>query len=166
MRITGIVTTTDAAARVDDGGLNWSGPTKYANCAGTVRAAVVEVSEIASTNSFQAKKKVRIAAVKTPGAASGTITLRNACQEVAPSTCAACSISHGISRKNADSVQIASGSVNDMYGMIRPGQVLKSPTDRHMSNSGPTSDTTGNIAIASASESTSFLPRNSSRAMA
>ena len=75
------------------------------------------------TKSFQAKKKVKIAAVKTPGAASGTITLRNACHDVASSTCAACSISHGISRKKADSVQIASGRVNDMYGMIRPGQV-------------------------------------------
>ena len=61
--------------------------------------------------------------VNTPGAASGTITLRNACHGVAPSTCAACSISHGISRKNADSVQIDSGSVNDRYGMIRPSQV-------------------------------------------
>ncbi len=75
---------------------------------------MVDVSEIARTNSFHAKKNVRIAAVKTPGAASGTITLRNACHEVAPSTWAACSISHGISRKNADRVQIASGSVNDM----------------------------------------------------
>ena len=75
---------------------------------------MVEVSEIASTNSFHAKKKVRIAAVKTPGAASGTITLRNACHDVAPSTWAACSISHGISRKKAERVQIASGSVKDM----------------------------------------------------
>ena len=66
------------------------------------------------TKSFQAKKKVRIAAVKTPGAASGTITLRNACHEVAPSTWAACSISHGISRKKAVRVQMASGSVKDM----------------------------------------------------
>ncbi len=78
------------------------------------RRSIVDVSEIASTNSFHAKKNVRIAAVNTPGAASGTITLRNACHDVAPSTWAACSISHGISRKNADSVQIASGSVNDM----------------------------------------------------
>ena len=104
--------------------------------------------------------------MNTPGAASGTITLRNACHDVAPSTWAACSISHGISRKNADSVQIASGSVNDMYGMIRPGQVLNRPSVRHMSNSGPTSATTGNIAIASASDSTSRLPLNSSRAIA
>ena len=52
--------------------------------------------------------------MKTPGAASGTITLRNACHDVAPSTWAACSSSHGISRKNADRVQIASGSVKDM----------------------------------------------------
>ena len=109
-----MVTTTEAVASWAYGGLNGSGPTKNDSCAGTVRAAVVEVSEIASTNSFQAKKNVRIAAVNTPGAASGTITLRNACHEVAPSTWAACSISHGISRKNADSVQIASGSVNDM----------------------------------------------------
>ena len=50
--------------------------------------------------------------------------------------------------------------------MIRPGQVLKRPNVVHRSNSGPTSATTGNIAIASASESTSRLPLNSSRAMA
>src|SRR6476469_414104 len=166
MTITGNVTMTDAVASCAYGGLYGSGPTKNDICAGTVREDVVEVSEIASTNSFHAKKKVRIAAVNTPGAASGTMTLRNACHDVAPSTWAACSISHGISRKNADSVQIASGNVNVMYGMIRPGQVLNSPTDRHMSNSGPTSDTTGNIAIASASERTTRLPRNSSRAMA
>ena len=61
--------------------------------------------------------------VNTPGAASGTITLRNACHVVAPSTWAACSISQGISRKNADRVQIESGRVNDRYGMIRPSQV-------------------------------------------
>jgi hypothetical protein len=58
-------------------------------------------------------KKLMIAVVNTPGAASGTITLRNACQDVAPSTCAACSISHGISRKNAESVQIEIGRVSD-----------------------------------------------------
>ena len=104
--------------------------------------------------------------MKTPGAANGTITLRNACHEVAPSTCAACSISHGISRKNADSVQIASGRVKDMYGMISPGQVLNRPSVRHMSKSGPTSATIGNMAIASARDSTSFLPLNSSRAIA
>ena len=109
------MTTTAAAASVDAGGLNWSGPTKNASC-GRAPAGPpsVEVSEIPNTKSFQAKKNVRIAAVNTPGAASGTITLRNACHDVAPSTWAACSISHGISRKNADSVQIASGSVNDM----------------------------------------------------
>ena len=64
-----------------------------------------------------------IAVVNTPGAASGTITLRNACQVVAPSTWAACSISHGISRKNADMVQMEIGRVSDRYGMISPGQV-------------------------------------------
>jgi hypothetical protein len=114
MTITGIVTITEAVASWEYGGLNGSGPTKNDICAGTVRDAVVDVNDRASTNSFQAKKNVRIAAVNTPGAANGTITLRNACQEVAPSTWAACSISHGISRKNAESVQIASGKVNDM----------------------------------------------------
>ena len=77
-----------------------------------MRARSVEVSEAASRNSFQQKKNVRIAVVNTPGAASGTITLRNACQAVAPSTWAACSISHGICRKNADIVQIDSGRAN------------------------------------------------------
>ncbi len=48
--------------------------------------------------------KTRIAAVNIPGAASGTITLRNAWNGVAPSTCAACSRSHGISLKKATSV--------------------------------------------------------------
>src|SRR5689334_10700493 len=166
MMMIGTVTTTEEAARSPYGGLNGSGPTKKDSCAGTVRDCVVDVSEIASTNSFHAKKNVRIAAVNTPGAASGTITFRKACHDVAPSTWAACSISHGISRKNADSVQIASGSVNDMYGMIRPGQVLNSPSVRQRSNNGPTRATTGNIAIASASESTRRLPLKSRRAMA
>src|SRR3954451_14421534 len=166
MMTIGTVTTTEAVASSPYGGLNGSGPTKKDSCAGTVREAVVEVSEIARTNSFHAKKNVRIAAVNTPGAASGTITLRNACHEVAPSTCAACSISHGISRKNADNVQIASGRVKDMYGMIRPGQVLNRPSARHRSKSGPTSATTGNIAIARAIDNTSRLPLNSRRAMA
>src|SRR6478672_6053210 len=166
MMMIGIVTTTEAVASSPYGGLNGSGPTKYDSCAGTVRDAVVDVSESASTNSFQARKKVRIAAVKTPGAASGTITLRNACHVVAPSPWAACSISQGISRKNADSVQIANGSVNDMYGMISPGQVLNSPSVRQRSNSGPTRATTGNIAIASARDSTKRLPLNSRLAIA
>ena len=85
---------------------------KNDRAAGTVRARSVEVSEVASRNSFQQKKNVRIAVVNTPGAASGTITLRNACHGVAPSTWAACSISHGIWRKNADIVQIDSGRAN------------------------------------------------------
>ena len=46
----------------------------------------------------------RIAVVNMPGAASGAITLRNAWNGVAPSIFAAFSSSHGISRKNADSV--------------------------------------------------------------
>ena len=74
----GIVTSTAAAAMVPrrlgeprlalEEGERW----------GTVRDASVEVSEIAKTKSFQEKMKTRIAAVNTPGAASGTITLRKA----------------------------------------------------------------------------------------
>ena len=53
-----------------------------------------------------------------------------------------------------------------MYGMIRPGQVSYRPMERQMLNRGPTSDTTGNMAMASAIARTSFLPRNLRRAMA
>ena len=95
-------------------------------------------------------KNAMIAVVKTPGAASGTMTLRNACQDVAPSTCAACSISQGISRKNADSVQIEIGSVSDRYGMMSPGQVSYRPICRHRLNSGVTIEMTGKIATPSA----------------
>ena len=82
----------------------------------------VDVSDVANRKSFQAKMNTRIADVNTPGAASGAITFRNAWNGVAPSTRAALSRSQGISRKNADSVQIASGSVKVMYGMISPAR--------------------------------------------
>ncbi len=59
---------------------------------------------MANRKSFQQKMNTRIAVVNTPGAASGAITLRNACAGVAPSIFAAFSSSHGICRKNADSV--------------------------------------------------------------
>jgi len=59
--------------------------------------------------SFHAKMKTRIAVVNTPGAASGTITFWNAWNGVAPSTCAACSSSHGISRRMTRGTKIASG---------------------------------------------------------
>ena len=48
--------------------------------------------------------KTMMKVVTMPGVASGTITLRNAWNGVAPSTWAACSSSHGISLKNADSM--------------------------------------------------------------
>src|SRR5918995_1455995 len=95
----GTVTITAAAAMFPVGSVNYDSPVKKASAAGTVREASEEVSEIANRKSFQAKMKTRIAAVNTPGAASGTITLRNACMGVAPSTDAASSRSQGISRK-------------------------------------------------------------------
>src|SRR3954463_13882446 len=111
-------------------------------------------------------KKGMIAVVKTPGEASGTITLRKACHVVAPSTWAACSISQGISRKNADIVQIEIGRVSDRYGMISPTQVSYSPICRHRLNSGVTIEMTGKIATARAVPRISFFPGKSSRAMA
>src|SRR3954462_11768408 len=101
-------------------------------------------------------KKAMIAVVNTPGEASGTMTLRKACQVVAPSTCAACSISQGISRKKADIVQIEIGRVGDREGMITPSQVSYRPICRHRLNSGVTIEITGKIATASATERMSF----------
>src|SRR5262245_55081993 len=107
----GTVTTTEAAAMAPAGWSNCDEPVKKASAAGTVRARSVEVSDAANRKSFQAKMKTRIAAVTMPGAASGAITLRKAWNGVAPSTRAALSRSHGISRKKADNVQMANGSV-------------------------------------------------------
>ena len=100
----GIVTSIEAAAMLPVGAVNCDSPVKNASAAGTVREASELVSEIANRKSFQQKMKTRIAAVNMPGAASGTMTLRNAWNGVAPSTAAACSSSHGISLKNATSV--------------------------------------------------------------
>ena len=55
-------------------------------------------------NSFHDEMNARIAVVKTAGAASGRMILRNACACVHPSIRAASSRSHGISRKNELSV--------------------------------------------------------------
>src|SRR3954465_13865494 len=119
----GMVTTIAAAEMAPVGCWNWDAPVKKFSAAGTVRLLSVDVSVIAKTKSFQAKKNTRIAAVNTPGAANGAMTLRNAWNGVAPSTPAACSSSQGISRKNADSTQMAIGRAKVMYGMISPGQV-------------------------------------------
>src|SRR3954453_12204210 len=103
----GTVTITAAAAIDPVGCSNCELPVKKASAAGTVRDRSVDVNEMANRKSFQAKKNTRMAAVNTPGAASGAMTLRKAWNGVAPSTWAACSSSQGISRKNADNVQMA-----------------------------------------------------------
>ena len=87
--MTGIVTMTAAAAMAPVGCVNWLAPVKKLSAAGTVRA-LPDVSEMANTKSFHAVKNVMMAVVKTPGPASGAMTLRNAWKAVAPSTCAAC----------------------------------------------------------------------------
>src|SRR5713226_6349624 len=97
----GIVMTT--AAAIDPvGAVNCELPVKKPIAAGAVRAAVVDVREIASRNSFQQARNTRIPVVTIPGAASGAMTFVNAWNGVAPSILAAFSSSHGISRKNAE----------------------------------------------------------------
>src|SRR5882757_5134016 len=103
-RMIGIVMTTAAAQIAPVGSSNCDAPVKNDSATGTVRDRSVEVSEMANRKSFQQKMKTRIAVVNTPGAASGAMTLRNARPGVAPSILAAFSSSHGISRKNAESV--------------------------------------------------------------
>src|SRR4029079_2124036 len=66
----GIVTRIAAAAIDPVGSGSVDTPVKTPSAAGTVRELFDEVSEIAKTKSFQQKMKTRIAAVKTPGAAS------------------------------------------------------------------------------------------------
>src|ERR1700739_3552289 len=96
---------TMAPAAIDPvGSSNCELPVKLTIATGAVIAALVAVKDSARTQSFQAKMNTRIAAVTSPGAASGTITLRKAWPGVAPSILAAFSRSHGTSRKNADNV--------------------------------------------------------------
>src|SRR3954447_15346505 len=103
-RMIGIVMITAAAQMEPVGAVNCDDPVKNPIAAGTVRARVVEVREIAKRKSFQHAMNTRIAVVNMPGAASGAMTRRKAWNGVAPSIFAAFSSSHGISRKNAESV--------------------------------------------------------------
>src|SRR5487761_356945 len=100
----GMVMMTAAAAIDPIGNVNCETPGKKPMAAGAVRAAFVDVSEMANRNSFQQNMNTRIEVVAMPGAASGAITLVKICRCDAPSTLAAFSRSQGISRKNADSV--------------------------------------------------------------
>src|ERR1700752_1925359 len=118
-----MVTITAAAAMAPYGTENCETPGKDEIAAGTVSAAVVDVSEMANTKSFQQMMNTMMNVVTIPGIASGAITLRNAWNGVAPSTWAACSSSQGIPLKNDDNTKIDSGSANVMYGMISPGHV-------------------------------------------
>ena len=84
--------------------MNCELPVKKPMAAGTVRARLVDVSEMANRKSFQQKMNTRIAVVNMPGRGQRGDDLGNAWNGVAPSILAAFSSSHGISRKNADSV--------------------------------------------------------------
>src|SRR5438874_10712645 len=84
--IIGTVTTTAAAHTSPIGSVNCDTPGNCEIAAGTVSAAVVEVSEVANTKSFQQMMNTMMNVVASPGIASGTITLRNAWNGVAPST--------------------------------------------------------------------------------
>ena len=104
MMMMGIVTTTAAAEIAPIGSEKREPPEKKASAAGTVwafdggRQRVREEEVVPREDEHEDRRG------EHPGAASGTMTLRNAWNGVAPSTWAACSSSHGISRKNADSV--------------------------------------------------------------
>src|SRR5215213_1905873 len=74
----GTVITTEAALIVPRGISNFWLPVKNAMAAGTVRALEELVRVTASRNSFQTKIAVRSPAVTSPGAASGSTTLRKA----------------------------------------------------------------------------------------
>jgi len=101
----GAIVITMAPAAIDPvGSSNCELPVKFAIATGAVIADFVAVSDNASSRSFQAKMKTRMAAVTIPGAASGAITCRNAWAGVAPSILAAFSRSRGISRKKAERV--------------------------------------------------------------
>src|SRR5205823_3150481 len=80
----GMVTTTPAAIWVPNG---WSNAYCPVNC-DTITFAVLNsfllITLTAMMNSFHAAMNTRIAVVNTPGAASGRITLRNACAGVQP----------------------------------------------------------------------------------
>jgi hypothetical protein len=69
---------------------------------------VLKVS--ASRNSFHELTKMMIAAVTTPGAETGAITLKSASTRVQPSTSAALSRSRGISWKKLVRMSVAIGS--------------------------------------------------------
>ena len=98
-------------------------PWKNAIAAGAVRARFVDVSEIANRKSFQAKMNDQDRGGEHARRGQRSDHLAERLERRGTVGLAACSSSHGISRKNADSTQIASGSVNVRYGMIRPGQV-------------------------------------------
>src|SRR5436305_7128749 len=72
--IIGTVTTTAAAHTSPIGSVNWETPGNCEIAAGTVSAAVVEVSEVANTKSFQQMMKTMMNVVTMPGMASGAIT--------------------------------------------------------------------------------------------
>ena len=99
---------TIAPAAIDPvGSSNCELPVKLAIATGAVIAALVAVSDRASSRSFQAKMNTRItriAAVTMPGAASGAITRREGLGGRGAVHLAALSKSQGISRKNADRV--------------------------------------------------------------
>ncbi|ANH07267.1 hypothetical protein shn_24440 (plasmid) [Shinella sp. HZN7] len=77
---------------------------------GSVRSDGLELKDSASRNSSQALTKARMPAVKTPGAQSGTTTLKSAPIRVQPSIIAAFSRSRGMPSKKETSISVQTGS--------------------------------------------------------
>src|SRR5215212_4895918 len=120
---------------------------------------------LANRNSFHAWMNVRIAVVNTPGAASGTMTLRNACSVVAPSTFAASSRSAGNSLKKATRIQIVNGSAKTTSGMIMAQYVFMIPTAVNWMNNGAMIATAGKKLIARINVIIGLLKRKRSLAI-
>ncbi len=124
------------------------------------------MNDSANRNSFQQYRNVSIAAVATPGAASGNTTSHNALTRDAPSSIAASSNSGDSCRKKPVSSQTARGAENVTYGSTRPGNVSRRLSSRSIRYSGGTIEICGNIETARMSASSSPWPRNRSRARA
>ena len=114
----GTVTMTPAAICSPKGAWNSVAPVNFEMATVAVCSSGLLTIESAMMNSFQLWMKVRIAVVKTPGAASGSRILRNACHLVQPSIMAASSKSKGSAFINVVRFQTASGMAKDRLGTI------------------------------------------------
>src|SRR5216117_3217163 len=80
---------------------------KFTTATGAVVASM-RVRIRAKKKSFQEKRKQKIAVAASPGAASGRLIRKKACQTPAPSICAASSSDRGVALKKLRIIQMTS----------------------------------------------------------